>query len=149
MADAHQKGSQVMMAGKDPYGWTLHKTSNYFLTAFVFDETSGRYRCSVLNLDHCLSRDHSGGDHSYYAAARAPKNFTNPRLEHTEVSRWKLSDAVNEREGMIIVALEQGIIHNRNEIYVPIFPNKVADSYIKLKDHVRITKTGRWERMHP
>lgn len=68
------------------------------------------------------------GDHSYYAAARAPKSFTKPDLDHTTAIHWKLSDAIKSSEGMLTISLNGSIIHIRNEIWIPIFPNKVADS---------------------
>lgn len=125
---------------------------NHIIAAKVFDETSGQWRESTLDLDYCLSRDHAGGDHSYYAAARAPKSFTSPYLDHTTAIRWKLSEEVNHRESMgntVTVELSGSEVHIRNEIYVPIFPNKIADSYIKLKEYIRCTKTGRMEWVHP
>lgn len=124
----------------------------HIIAAMLLDETTGQTRESRLDLDYCLSRDHSGGDGSYYAAARAPKSFTDPNLDHTTAIRWKLSDAINHHDSMgdtVTSELNGSTIHIRNEIYILIFPNKVADSYINLNDYIRCTKTGRLEWMHP
>jgi hypothetical protein len=124
----------------------------HIIAATLLDETTGQMRESRLDLDYCLSRDHAGGDHSYYVAAYAPKSFTKPELDHTTAIRWKLSQELNHRESMgntVISKLNGSTIHIRNEIYILIFPNKVADSYINLNNYIRVTKTGRLEWMHP
>ena len=124
----------------------------HIIAATLLDETTGQMRESRLDLDYCLSRDHAGGDHSYYVAAYAPKSFTKPELDHTTAIRWKLSQELTHRESMgntVTSELNGSTIHIRNEIYILIFPNKVADSYINLNDYIRCTKTGRLEWMHP
>ena len=122
----------------------------YIIAATLPDETTGQTRESRLDMDYCLSRDHAGGDHSYYVAARAPKSFTDPHLDHTSALHWKLSEAINDHDGHTVTSeLNGSTIHIRNEIYIPIFPNKVADSYINLNDYIRCTKTGHLEWMHP
>ncbi len=123
----------------------------HIIAAMLRDETTGQTREARFDMDDCRSRDHSGGDHSSYAAARAPKSCTDPDLDRTTAIRWKLSDAIDHHESMgsTVTSERNGsTIHIRDEIYILIFPNKVADSYINLNDHIRRTKTGRLKWMH-
>jgi len=120
---------------------------NHIIAAMVHDESTGKLRESTLDLDYCISRDYWGGDHSYWVAARAPKSFTRPYLDHTTAIRWKLSESYAQKN--LSVTLNGRKLHIREEIYIPIFPNEIVDSDINLNNYIRRTKTGHLEWMHP